>query len=454
MRAFPVLAISSVFTLHRYRKGVRRNAAIADFFAETTATMTLRGQEADNVTDFSRLAKLRQRTKTWMAGQPAFTRFQRALTVAGVGPALMMGCAVHGDARTAMALPALNLQAFFTGGPILQTTTPSAPAPRALTDQIDALLRNFDGKVGVAVTSIDDGWTVNANGDLKLPQQSVSKLWVTMTVLDAVDRGEIRLSDPITITEADFTLFHQPVASLVKNGVGYTATVGEIIHRAMQMSDNTCNDKLLRLVGGPDAVRAFIARKNLGAIGFGPGEKLLQAGTAGLEWRPEFSRGNAFAIARSRLAPSVRLAAFDAYVASPPDGAAPAAIANALARLRRGELLSPASTAWLLDTMAGARTGRARVHGAVPPGWHYAHKTGTGQDLGIRTAGFNDVGILTAPDGRAYALAVMIGDSRRPIRDRQLLMQAVATAIVANHGAGSPQTQDAADPAWKAFTHS
>lgn len=417
--------------------------------------MTLRGQEADNVTDFSRLAKLKQMIRTWMSGQPAFTPFQRALTVTGIGPALLLGCAVHGDARTAMALPALNLQAIFTGGPIIQAA-PSAPAPRGLTEQIDTLLRDFGGKAGVAVTSIDDGWIVNANGDTRMPQQSVSKLWVTMTVLDAVDRGQIRLSDPITITEADFTLFHQPVASLVRNGVGYTATVGEIIHRAMQMSDNTCNDKLLRLVGGPDAVRAFIARKNLGAIGFGPGEKLLQAGTAGLEWRPEYSRGNAFAIARSRLAPSVRLAAFDAYVAAPPDGAAPAAIANALARLRRGELLSPASTAWLLDTMAGAKTGRARVHGAVPPGWHYAHKTGTGQDLGIRTAGFNDVGILTAPDGRAYALAVMIGDSRRPIRDRQLLMQAVATAIVANHGA-MPRTEQAqgdVDPAWKAFTGS
>jgi len=410
------------------------------------------GQGADNVAYFSRLASLNQMTKMWVAGQPPFTSLQRALTVAGIAPALLMGCAVHGNARTAIALPALNFQAIFTGEPILQTA-PAAPAPRALVAQIDALLQNFSGTVGVAITSIDEGWTAEANGDLKLPQQSVSKLWVTMTVLDAVDRGEIRLTDPVTITEADFTLFHQPVASLVRNGVGYTATVGEIIHRAMQMSDNTCNDKLLRLVGGPDAVRAFIAKKGLGAIRFGPGEKLLQAGTAGLEWRPEYSRGNAFAVARSRLAPTVRRAAFESYVGDPPDGAAPAAIANALAKLRRGELLSPASTAWLIDTMAGARTGRARVHGAVPAGWQYAHKTGTGQDLGGRTAGFNDVGILTAPDGRAYALAVMIGDSSRPVRERQLLMQAVATAIVANHGtAPRVATQSNADPAWQAFT--
>ncbi|MES2443556.1 MAG: serine hydrolase [Pseudomonadota bacterium] len=391
--------------------------------------------------------------KTWMAGQPPFTAFQRALTVAGVAPALLMGCAVHGDARTAMALPALNFQAIFTGEAPVIAPVQTAPAPRALVAQIDALLRSFDGTAGVAVTSIDEGWTAQTNGDLKLPQQSVSKLWVTMTVLDAVDRGQIRLTDPVTITEADFTLFHQPVASLVRNGFGYTATVGEIMHRAMTMSDNTCNDKLLRLVGGPEAVRAFIAKKGLGAIRFGPGEIALQSATAGLQWKPEYSRGNAFAVARSRLDPTVRLAAFQAYVSDPPDGAAPLAIAGALAKLRRGELLSPDSTSWLLATMQASHTGRQRLRGAVPPGWQFGHKTGTGQDLRGRTAGYNDVGILTAPDGRSYAMAVMIGDTPRPIKERQELMQAVVAAIVANHrDAPAAPAQDAADPAWKAFT--
>jgi beta-lactamase class A len=143
--------------------------------------------------------------------------------------------------------------------------------------------------------------------------------------------------------------------------------------------------------------------------------------------------GNAFAVARSKLSPDVRRAAFQAYVNDPPDGAAASSIADALARLHRGELLSATSTDWLLATMAGAKTGKARVRGAVPPGWSYGHKTGTGQDLGGRTAGFNDVGVLTAPDGRRYAVAVLIGDTTRPIRERQLLMQAVASAIVAHH---------------------
>jgi beta-lactamase class A len=365
-----------------------------------------------------------------------FSAIERALTVAGLGPAMLVGCAVHDDSMLAAYLPAPS---YSVAMPFPAAVKPPrrayAPAPQPLMSALDDITRNFDGVVGVAVESIDGNWIATGGAPNRpLPQQSVSKLWVTMTMLDQVDQGKIRLDDPLTITRADFTVFHQPVAALVKGGQGYTSTVGEIARRAMQMSDNTCNDKLLKLVGGPQAVRDFIAKNQLGTIGFGPGERLLQAGTAGLEWRQEYSFGNAFAVARSRLSPAVRLAAYEAYVKDPPDGASAAAIASALGRLKRGELLSPASTQWLLATMGAAKTGRARVRASVPAGWSYGHKTGTGQDLGRRTAGFNDVGILTAPDGRSYAVAVMIGDTPRPPRERQLLMQAVGAAVVSFHG--------------------
>lgn len=384
----------------------------------------------------ARAAPYAQSSIEWLSTIRTFTTAQRALTVAGLGPAILLGCAVHEGARTSMLVPpalaaVLN---FPSAAQPVSPPKPVAPAPQALVNQIETLTSNFGGVVGVAVTSVDDNWTASAGGDRKLPQQSVSKLWVAMTVLAARDAGRLTLDDQVTINESDFTLFHQPVASLVKDGVGYTASIGEILRRAMTMSDNTCNDKLMRLVGGPEAVRAFIRERGLGEIRFGPGEKLLQAGTAGLEWKPEYSRGNAFAVARSRLTPAVRLAAFESYVSDPPDGAAPNAIANALARLNRGELLSPSSTAWLIQTMQSSHTGKQRLRGAVPPGWQFGHKTGTGQDLGGRTAGYNDVGILVAPDGRTYALAVMIGDTRRPIKERQALMQAIVAAIVAQHG--------------------
>lgn len=308
-------------------------------------------------------------------------------------------------------------------------------APERLADAVEAAVRGFQGRAGAAVRAVDDGWTVEAGGRQSLPQQSVSKLWVALTLLEQRDEGRVRLDDPITISRRDLTLFHQPIAYIVARNGAFTTTVGDLLTRALTQSDNTANDRLLTLVGGPDAVRDTIAEKRLGDIRFGPGERLLQAGTAGLTWRPEYSLGGGFTAARSRLDPAVRKAALDAYVADPPDGAAPLAIADALSRLARGELLSESSTRLMLETMGRTVTGRARLRAATPPGWELAHKTGTGQDLGGRNAGFNDVGLLTAPDGRRYAIAVMIGDTTRPIRERQMLIQAVARAV-ADHAQG------------------
>lgn len=308
-----------------------------------------------------------------------------------------------------------------------------ATAPAPVTAGLRSLVAGFDGLVGVAVRSVEEGWTAEANGTRLMPQQSVSKLWVAMTVLDAIDQGRATLNSPVSIAWSDLTLFHQPVAALVKRDQPYETTVGELLRRALTQSDNTANDRLLRYVGGPAAVRSFLERNGIESVRFGPGERLLQSGTAGLTWQQSYSLGRAFYQARAALPASERQQAYRRYIADPPDGASAAGIAHALAQLKRGRLLSPGSTSYLITTMQSSRTGRQRLRGAVPPGWMFGHKTGTGQDLLGRTAGYNDVGLLTAPDGKSYAIAVMIGDTGRPIPARQELMQAVVATVVANH---------------------
>lgn len=361
-----------------------------------------------------------------------FSTLERALTVAGLAPVALMGCGIHqGEAPLlAAGLPAPTYRTFLP----VPAPAPKPQAPPALASAIEALRDRFDGLAGIAVRSCDSGWSVDTvDADRRMPQQSVSKLWVAMTVLDAVDAGRMRLDDPIVVRRDDLTLFHQPVAALVSKTGSWQTTVRDLLHRALTMSDNTANDRLLTAVGGPAAVRSFIARKGLGDIRFGPGERLLQSGTAGITWQQGYAMGRGFEQARARLSPDARRAAYQRYVANPPDGAAPAAIASALVRLREGLLLSPASTSYLISTMTASRTGHARMRGALPPGWTLAHKTGTGQDLAGRTAGFNDVGIVTAPDGRSYAIAIMIGDTSRPVRERQQLMQQVIATVAANH---------------------
>ncbi len=305
----------------------------------------------------------------------------------------------------------------------------SVPAPQYIRDRVNELGRSFDGRVGIAVRSIDDGWTVGWHADELYPQQSVSKLWVSITALDAVDKGRVNLDDRVTLTRDDLTLFHQPIASLILGG-GYTTTLSDLMFKAITTSDNTANDKLMRSVGGAQAVRDMIGTKHLGAIRFYNGERALQSKIAGLIWSPSYSVGNAFYEARDALPLRLRQAAFNRYVDDPYDGAAPSAIVHALARLKRGELLSPASTQRLLYIMSNTKTGANRLKGGLEPGWVLNHKTGTGQVLGSQQAGYNDIGILTGPDGRSYSVAVMIKLTSVPLPVRMTLMNNVVRAVI------------------------
>ena len=305
-------------------------------------------------------------------------------------------------------------------------------APLALRDAINRLGRGFDGKAGISVVSLKDGWAVDYASTSLFPQQSCSKLWVAITALDAVDRGAVKLTDKVSMGRDDLTLFHQPIAAKIRGG-GHTTTIGALLFTAITESDNTANDSLMRSIGGPDAVRAMIERKELGAVRFFDGERSLQSRIAGLTWSQSYSIGDAFYKARSALPMPIRRASFERYLSDPYDGAAPRSVAMALARLKRGELLSPSSTARLLNIMGQTRTGKARVRAALASGWRWSHKTGSGQVLGGRVGGINDIGLLTAPDGTVYAMALMTVPNKSN-GQAQGLMQAVTKEVIAAHG--------------------
>jgi beta-lactamase class A len=320
--------------------------------------------------------------------------------------------------------------------PLAEVAPSGPPAPATLAAQIKSLGSNFDGDVGISVRSIEHGWVANFNATRPFPQQSVSKLWVAATVMDKVDSGALRLSDTITLTPADLTIFHQPIRKLMGGGT-YTASVSELLTLAMTQSDNTANDALFRKVGGKAGVEAFLARKELSGISMSKGEKALQMSIAGMQWDDRFSFGNIFWQMRESVPFDTRARAITAYAENPADGAAPGSVAAGLARLQKGELLSSASTAYLLELMNQSKTGPKRLRGGLSVGWQMAHKTGTGQVLKLLATAYNDVGILTSPSGQHYAVAVMIGSTNRPVPVRMDLMQGVTRVVIACEVAGA-----------------
>lgn len=370
------------------------------------------------------------------------TRIVRGITILGLAVGVLAGCVAPSPRvppqasrpatteRRPLPIPAPSVARQFAA---IADPGFERPSP-LLTQRIDELWQGFPGKTGIAIRRIDGNWAYAKRGNDLFPQQSVSKLWVTMTVLDKIDRGELSLSTPVVIGPENLTVFHQPIAARVERQGTVVETVGSLIELAITKSDNTANDSLLRTAGGPEAVRAFVAKNDLGAIRFGPGERLLQAGIAGMNWSQAYSKGRNFYVERAKVPEFIRKKALESYVADPVDGASPMAIVDALAKLERRELLGRDTTSLLLNTMTRTSSGPQRLKGGVPAGWRIGHKTGTGQVFGATATGYNDIGILTAPDGTRYAVAVMLAETTASIPERMQLMQRVTRAVADYHG--------------------
>ncbi len=324
---------------------------------------------------------------------------------------------------TAMAAPSAHLDMD------VRIAKPLTPGPAALQRKLEALAAAYGEPVGVAVADVSEGWVTSVSGDKPFPQQSVSKLWVAISVLDSVDRGHLGLDQEVVLGPDDRSVFNQPISYQIGE-TGYRTTVRNLMHHALIQSDNAANDKLMSLAGGAPGVLDVIRRKSLDGVKLAEDEKHLQAHIAGLTWTKDLSPYGAFDAARARLPHDVREAAMDAYIANPYDGASPVGIVSGLAALKRGELLSKASTETILDIMAKCKTGPRRLKGGLPGDWQIAHKTGTGQDFKGASIGINDVGLLTAPDGKTYAVAVMLQRTHKPTPQRLEFMQAVTRAVV------------------------
>jgi beta-lactamase class A len=329
----------------------------------------------------------------------------------------------------------------------MATPEPPTPEEQALDLALSRIGGGFAGLAGIAVHDLQTGATVHFNGLDLFPQQSVSKLWVALAALEQIDKGDLDLDDRVTIRTADLTLFHQPIRNEVRRGGGaFTTTVADLMERAITASDNTANDALLRQVGGPEAVRKFLRRHDLGSIRFGPGERKMQSAIAGLEWHQSYAEARRFYEVRDKVPGAARAEAFEAYLADPVDGATPVSLAVALARVARGEVVSEKSAAYLVDLLERVKSGPNRLKGGAPPGWAVGHKTGTGQVWGAEQSGYNDVGILTAPDGDRYAVAVMIARTAAGIPARMAMMHEVVGAVAeydaARDGLASGSAED------------
>lgn len=291
---------------------------------------------------------------------------------------------------------------------------------------LSALAASADGVVAITVSMPARGVSAAVNGDRPLPMMSVFKLPLAVVTLAAVDSGQRTLAELVPIGAGEIRSNVSPVADAWKNGER-TPTLETLVRRAVQDSDNTAGDKLVTLNGGGPAVTARL--RALGAAGVEVVEEEIDM-AARLQCdgtpRPATGWTEAALLACPKRAATAAAEAAQHETESSPNRATTNALATLLTKLDRGELLRPASTSWLLTTLAGTTTGPARLKGELPPGTRVLHKTGTGDTIAGLAIATNDVGLVELPDGSRFAIAVLTGGSRKDAAVREAVIARAA----------------------------
>ena len=185
-----------------------------------------------------------------------------------------------------------------------------------------------------------------------------------------------------------------------------TFTVDQLLTAAVSQSDNTAVDALVKLVGGPGVVTAFLRAHGIADMRVDEDEAEISRVFAGHD-------------------------GYAAFQADPRNRSTPDAAVGFLQKLWRGELLSPASTQHLLGLMY-AQTVPRRLRAGTPSEVRLADKTGSGPTVNGKSAAYNDIGVFTWPDGRTVLAAVFLMDSPAPPTDRDALFADLAREIASH----------------------
>ena len=256
------------------------------------------------------------------------------------------------------------------------------------------------GKVGIAAIDVASGRTVAVNGAERFPMASTVKIAIAATYLSQVDAGKRSLATMIAFDEKRRLASEGIGQALPHPGISLSAA--NYIDLMLTVSDNSATDTLLAQVGGPKVVERWLTANHVEGIRIDRTIARLLLDDYGL---PVGADGDAVAALRAADAmPALTPAQIDSaaakFDADPRDTATPSAMAQLLARIDRGDLLSAKSRAFLLAVLSRTTTGPDRIKGGLPPGTPIAHKTGTLRGIS------DDVGLVTLPDGRRVAIAV------------------------------------------------
>ncbi len=286
---------------------------------------------------------------------------------------------------------------------------------------IERIASGLAGRIGFAAQEIGGNEVIAFNGDETFVMASTYKVAIAAAVLDRVDKEELSLDQLVDVTPDTMVVGVTALAETFVHA-GLRLSIANLIEVMITESDNTATDILMGLAGGSAAVTDYLRR--LGISDFRV-DRLTGEILGDFYGLP--GRATPTVVAEAfRTRPELVTAQDDRnldFEADPRDHATPLAMLQLLLAIDIGKATSAKSRDFLLGVMSRTRTGADRLKGLLPGGTPVANKTGTIGGVA------NDVGYVTLPDGRRFAVAVFTNSSATPVADRDRAIAEIARSL-------------------------
>ncbi|MEU4153389.1 class A beta-lactamase [Streptomyces sp. NPDC026659] len=268
---------------------------------------------------------------------------------------------------------------------------PDGVTDRDVTDRLRSLEREYDARLGVYARNTRTGRTVTYRAGESFAMCSLFKAFAAAAVLrdhsgPAGHGGRSGLDEVIHFPPADILSNSEHSKDFLETGI----PVREACRVAIQYSDNTAGNLMLRRIGGPAGLTRFF--RSLG---------------------DEVSRLDRWETDLNTAIPG-----------DPRDTTTPYAIGRGLERLTLGSALSGADKRQLVAWLSGNTTSTRRFRAGLPADWTLADKTGTGS-----YASAHDLGIAWTTRRTPVVLAVLTTKAERDAPVDESLIERTARLL-------------------------
>jgi len=251
---------------------------------------------------------------------------------------------------------------------------------------IAAIEKRAGGRLGVSVFDTQSGRRIRHRADERFPMCSTFKLLLVAAILNRIENGLEQDSTWLSYTKDDLLDYAPITRAHVAEG---RMNIYALMEAAVEYSDNTAANLLLKDLGGPAKYTGFARWL---------GDKVTRL---------------------DRNEPSLN----SAIAGDPRDTTSPDAMLEDMRRLtsgRHGEVQNHA----LIPMMLACKTADHRIRAGLPKGWRSGNKTGTGEN-----GSTNDIAIIWPLHRKPVFMTVYFTGSKLELPKREAVIADVARIV-------------------------